>query len=181
MHDGPTRQPLTRNRELERQAAERTLRLLGVAASHFRLRIGAPSIRFDLRGKTAGQARVFPDRTCVVRYNAALLSRNPAAFLAQTVPHEAAHVVVFHLHGPRRKPHGGEWQTVMQLFGAAPERCHSFEVEGLQTRRLRQYDYHCGCRGHRLSSIRHNRVQAGQMYLCRHCGQPLRLVARGAV
>jgi SprT protein len=181
MRNGRTRQELPRNGELEHQAAEHTLRLLGVAAGHFRAKIAVPSIRFDLRGKAAGQVRIVRDRTCLVRYNAALLIRHPSAFLAQTVPHETAHVVVFHVHGPRGRPHGGEWQSVMRLFGAVPERCHSFEVDGLQTRRLRHYDYHCGCRAHQLSSIRHNRVQAGQLYLCRRCGQALQPVSKGGV
>ena len=181
MGNGRTRQERTRDGELEHQAAEHTLRLLRAAADHFRVRIAVPSIRFDLRGKAAGQVRIVPGPTCLVRYNAALLIRHPSAFLAQTVPHEVAHVVVFHVHGPRRRPHGGEWQTVMRLFGAVPERCHSFEVDGLQARRLRHYDYHCGCRAHRLSSIRHNRVQGGQIYLCRCCGQPLRPATKGDV
>jgi SprT protein len=181
MGNGRTRQEGTCDRELEHRAAEDTLRLLRIAAGHFRVQIAVPRIRFDLRGKTAGQVRIAPGRACLVRYNAALLIRHSSAFLAQTVPHEAAHVVVFHVHGPPRRPHGGEWQNVMRLFGAMPERCHSFEVDGLQTRRLRQYDYHCGCRAHRLSSIRHNRVQGGQIYLCRCCGQHLRPLSKGDV
>lgn len=164
-------------RELERRASEDTHRLLGIAASHFGLKIAVHDIRFDLRGKAAGQVRILSGHICLVRYNAELLVRHTTTFLAQTVPHETAHVVVFHLHGPHPRPHGHEWRAVMRLFGAKPERCHGFDVGDLQTRRLRHYHYRCRCRAHSLSSIRHNRAQAGQVYLCRYCGDPLRPVA----
>jgi SprT protein len=164
------------NPALERATVKRTGALVAAAAIHFRRKIAAPEVTFDLRGRSAGQVRVAPGRRCLVRYNLVLLLRHPREFLAQTVPHEAAHVVVFALHGPGCKPHGPEWQGIMRLFGARPERCHGFEVEDLQTRRLQLYDYRCQCRAHRLSSIRHRRAEAGQTYLCRYCGHPLRMV-----
>gem|GEM_PF-2987471 len=50
----------------------------------------------------------------------------------------------------------------MTLFGVAPERCHNYRVEGLQTRRLRRYDYRCACRTHQLTSTQDNRkIRAG--------------------
>lgn len=158
----------------EQAAIGRTKQLLASAEEHFGVKIPDPMIRFDLRGKTAGQVRTANGRGCLVRYNAQLLLRHPEDFLARTVPHETAHVVAFNLFGPRVQPHGTEWQAIMGIFGAAPERCHSYDVEGLQTRHLRQFEYRCGCRVHQLTSIRHNRVRAGQIYLCRHCGDPLK-------
>jgi SprT protein len=172
------KQQQTHDPDLEHRATERTHRLLGFAANHFGVEIARPDVRFDLRGRAAGQVRRLDRRACVVRYNTELLVRYPSEFLAQTVPHEAAHIVVIHLHGPRHRPHGREWQAAMRLFDARPERCHHFDVADMPTRRLREYDYRCTCRAHRLSSIRHNRIQAGLVYLCRYCGHPLRL-ARG--
>lgn len=164
----------TPTEDLQRQARELTKRLIASAARHFGRKMPEPMIRFDLRGKTAGQVRSMEGRACLIRYNNALLARHPDEFLARTVPHETAHVVAFSLFGPRVQPHGPEWQAIMGLFGASPERCHSYNIDGLQTRRLRRYSYRCACRTHELTSIRHNRIQSGQVYRCRTCGTALK-------
>ena len=158
---------------LRREAERHTRRLLALASHTLGAKIANPDIRFDLRGKTAGQVRSEDGRICVVRYNAVLLQRHPQEFLARTVPHETAHVVAFGFFGPCVQPHGNEWKAIMKLFGASPVRCHNYDVEGLETRHIRRFEYRCGCRTHKLTSIRHNRVRSGQVYLCRQCGQPL--------
>ncbi|MCB2263172.1 MAG: SprT-like domain-containing protein [Candidatus Thiosymbion ectosymbiont of Robbea hypermnestra] len=159
--------------DLQYRAERLTNKLLALAARHFGAALATPKVRFDLRGKNAGQARVTNQDGYLIRYNAQLLERHPRAFLAQTVPHETAHLVAYSLFGPRISPHGRQWRTVMAIFGAPPERCHDYDIDGLQTRHLRRYDYRCACRTHRLTSIRHNRVRSGQTYRCRQCGQPL--------
>lgn len=159
--------------DLQQKAQRLTMQLLSSASRHFGKKIRAPAIRFDLRGKAAGQVRTVDGHTCLIRYNHRLLERHPKEFLVRTVPHETAHVVAFSLFGSRIQPHGAEWQTVMALFGASPERCHNYNIEGLQTRRLRRYEYRCECRIHQLTSIRHNRIRSGQIYHCRECGRPL--------
>jgi SprT protein len=159
--------------DLQQRARALTAELLAQAAHHFGVAFPAPTLRFDLRGKTAGQARTRDGRACEIRYNLALLARHPEDFLARTVPHETAHLVAFRLCGPRVKPHGHEWEAIMRLFGAEPSRCHNYDIAGLQTRRLRRFAYRCDCRSHQLTSIRHKRILAGQVYLCRQCGKPL--------
>jgi len=165
---------------LHRQAEQLTAKLLRLAARRFGAEPPMPWIRFDLRGKSAGQFRALDKGRCLIRYNAQLLERHPREFLSQTVPHETAHLVAFSLFGPRIAPHGGEWRTIMATFGAPPERCHSYSLAGVQTRRLRRYQYRCACRTHQLTSIRHNRVRSGQSYLCRQCGKPLERVPEPA-
>jgi SprT protein len=160
---------------LKRRAHERTHRLLQLARTHFGIDIPEPDIRFDLPGKTAGQVHIRAGRLCLVRYNLGLLQRHPEDFLTATVPHETAHLVTVRLFGTGVKPHGREWRAVMRLFGAEPRRCHDYDVEGLQARRIRRFSYRCGCRSHLLTSIRHNRILDGHVYLCRGCGQPLEL------
>jgi SprT protein len=159
---------------LERLATGRVTELLMRAERRFGVAIAPAQIRFDLRGRAAGQFRSRDGRHCELRFNGELMLRHGERFLDRTVPHETAHLVAFRLHGPRVRPHGTEWQDIMRLFGAAPERCHDYDVGGLQTRRLRRYPYQCACRSHQLSSIRHQRVLRGQIYLCRSCGAVLR-------
>jgi SprT protein len=126
---------------LRRQAVVLTRQFLALAARLFGAAPVTPSIRFDLRGKSAGQFRRTDRGGFLIRYNSLLLERHPQAFLSQTVPHEAAHLVAFNLFGPRVPPHGPEWRAVMAAFGVRPDRCHNFSVEDLQTRHLRRYDY----------------------------------------
>jgi len=169
----PSRTASKASDHLQHRAERLTTELRDLAARHFDAELATPSVRFDLRGTSAGQVRITDRGDCLIRYNARLLERHPQAFLSQTVPHETAHLVVFSLFGAQIPPHGREWRAIMALFGAAPERCHNYRVDGLQIRRLRRYDYCCACRTHRLTSIRHNRIRSGQIYRCRQCGQPL--------
>jgi SprT protein len=158
---------------LMREASHRTEALLERARRDFAVHIARPEVRFDLRGKAAGQVRMAPGRVWQVRYNAILLAREPDAFLAQTIPHECAHLIAFAIHGRGIRPHGEEWQAVMRHLGAEPRRCHGFAVDDLPTRRLRRFDYHCACRTHQLTSTRHYRALAGQTYTCVACREPL--------
>ncbi len=158
------------------RAHAETLALLKRAEHDFGIAIPEVSVRFDLRGGAAGQAVFSRCGKIAVRYNRMLLQENGEEFLRRTVPHEVAHVVVRLLHGPRCRPHGREWQRVMAHFGAEAIRCHSFDIRRAATRRLRRFAYRCGCREFALTSIRHGRVQRGQVYLCRDCRQPLRRI-----
>ncbi|WP_201245780.1 SprT-like domain-containing protein [Halochromatium salexigens] len=155
-------------------AEARTRALLG------RLERTRIEIRFDLRGKSAGQVRIRPDGRALIRYNLELLKRGGADFIEETIPHEVAHVLAYQCHGPGIRPHGAEWQRIMRMLGAEPTRCHDYDVSGLETRTLHYFDYHCGCMAHRLSSIRHNKVAKGQRYLCKRCGEPLKRGSRSA-
>ncbi len=161
---------------LQRQAKAQTLELLLQAQDQFKIRLPEVRITFDLRGRSAGMLRLPRSGAAVIRYNAQLLTENDPQFIAQTIPHEVAHLVAMTLHGRGIRPHGAEWKAVMEAFGAAPERCHQFDVSRPSRRRLRRFTYQCNCREHQLSSIRHNRAQRGTRYLCRHCKTSLRPV-----
>jgi SprT protein len=156
------------------RAATRTREILDQAFAHWGLSARAVEIRFDLRGRAAGQARYGPHDPWVIRYNPLLLLENPGAFIAETVPHEVAHLIAFLRHGPRIRPHGPEWRAIMEQLGAVPERCHRYDVSRIPRRVARVFTYHCACAEHELTSIRHHRVLAGQTYLCRRCAGPLR-------
>jgi SprT protein len=159
--------------DLEEQTLEHTRRLINQASDRFGLPIPQPEVRFDLRGRAAGMALRPPHGRGIIRYNRAMLAENGLAFIQQTVPHEVAHLVAGIVHGRRIRPHGAEWRSIMAFFGAEAVRCHSFTVPPHQRRKMRYFSYRCACRNHRLSATRHNRSQAGVIYLCRSCGSPL--------
>jgi len=161
---------------LHDQAVARTHDLLQRAEAHYGIPMPQVAIRFDLRGKAAGMLVQRSGRPPLIRYNPILLRQNRQAFLAQTLPHEAAHLVARTLYGPGIRPHGEEWRAVMAFFGAPARRCHDFDTHQIQGRSLRLHAYACACGEHRLTSIRHNRILKGQRYLCRRCGETLRAV-----
>ena len=161
--------------ELTAWARSRTRALLGPMQN------ASIEVRFDLRGKTAGQVRIPARGRYLIRYNLELLKRGGIDFIERTIPHEVAHVLAYHRHGPKIRPHGREWKGIMRQLGAEPTRCHHYDVSGLGARRLRHFQYHCSCMEHQLSSIRHNKVAKGQRYLCRRCGEPLRPGRLGAI
>ncbi|MGY4877252.1 SprT-like domain-containing protein [Vreelandella aquamarina] len=128
-----------------------------------------PGIWFDLKGASAGQANL---RRGGLRFNPVLLAENREAFFEEVIPHEMAHWLVFHLQdGPRMKPHGREWQTVMrQLFGLPPRVTHRFDIRQAQSR---PYRYQCDCQQHAFTPQRHAQVSRGRRYRCRICAQTL--------
>jgi len=129
------------------------------------------TVTFDLRGQAAGQARYRDGR---IRLNRELLMRYPDDFIGQTIPHEFAHLVTHRLYGSKVRPHGKEWRQVVERLGGKPERTHRYAVTPSRT--YRRFLYQCDCRDreHRLTAIRHHRIQRGRIYCCRQCGAPLR-------
>ena len=133
-----------------------------------------PKVWFDLKGASAGQAHLGRGG---LRFNPVLLNENRQAFFDEVIPHEVAHWLVFHLQdGPRLKPHGREWQTVMiSLFGLPPTVTHRFDIGQAQPR---PYLYQCGCQEqgghyHRFTAQRHGQARRGRRYRCRSCAQTL--------
>lgn len=137
-------------------------------------RLPVPEVRFDLRGRSAGQAiYARRSRVCAIRINAALLASHPREMLDETVPHEVAHVAIYRLYGNRVRPHGPEWKALMRAFGLDPSPCHTLPAEPART--LKRFRYECACDEPAwLTSIRHKRAKGGTKYICRRCGETLR-------
>lgn len=144
-----------------------------------------PELRFNLRGRAAGQALLSRRRgqADAIRINADLLASHPRNMIDETVPHEVAHVAIhrrYNQGGRRVRPHGPEWKALMQAFGVTDETCHNLPVT--PARQLRRFRYACGCDEPAwLTSIRHRRAQNGTVYRCRRCGQPLAFAADGRI
>ncbi|MBY5993612.1 SprT family zinc-dependent metalloprotease [Ferrimonas balearica] len=128
-----------------------------------------PEISLAMRGQSAGAAHPTQNR---LRFNPVLLAENPEAFLKEVVPHEVAHLLVWHCHG-KVAPHGRQWQGMMRdLFGLEPRTRHSFDLASVAPR---TWPYRCDCQSHQLTVRRHNKVQRGQArYLCKACGSALK-------
>ncbi|WP_220720341.1 SprT family zinc-dependent metalloprotease [Agarivorans litoreus] len=149
------------------QQVEQCFRL---AESYFKQSFQRPELVLSSRkSKVAGSANLSQWR---LRFNAHFYQQQPEHFLAQTVPHEVAHLVCHAVYG-RVKPHGVEWQQIMQqVFNCPATTTHSYSIEYLQ---LPSVEYYCACQTHQLSIRRHNNVQRGASYQCKRCKQQLRL------
>lgn len=130
-------------------------------------------ISFNLRGRAAGMYRVKKGGR-EIRYNTAIFAKYFDDNLANTVPHEVAHYVIDCCYGRRVRPHGIEWQELMLRLDVEPSVTCQYDMGDIPQRRLRRFDYHCGCRTHQITTIRHNKIERGQAsYLCKVCKKPL--------
>lgn len=136
-------------------------------------------VMFDLTGRAAGMYRV-DLRQRRIRYNPYLFAKYFDDNLAVTVPHEVAHYITDCLYGMRNvRPHGPQWQAVMQAFGVEAKRTCHYDLEGIPVRRQQQHAYLCGCRTYQFSSRRHNQVLRGRArYYCKSCGGELTYLSR---
>jgi SprT protein len=144
--------------------------------------IDLPHIHLDfgLRGHVAGQARIINNQL-EMRLNMCLLKTYTDEYLGTTIPHEVAHLCVFwqsrHL-AIRPKPHGPEWQAVMQeCFGLPPKRCHDYVTRPARIV-SRNFLYTCRCREHRLTSIMHRKLRKNFHAFCKDCGSNLRFTRK---
>lgn len=94
-----------------------------------------PTLSFDLRGTTAGQA--FPAKHHI-RLNGQLLNENTEHFIEQTVGHEWAHLAAAHLHGHNIQGHGKEWKSLMVRLGLNPARCHTYDTQKARTQNTKK-------------------------------------------
>ena len=131
-------------------------------------------VLFDLPGRTAGMFKLVGRRGWI-RYNPWIFAKYFEENLRDTVPHEVAHFIVHELYGTRGiKPHGHQWRTVMEHFGADQGVTFNLDLAGIPQRQQRTHPYRCSCRVHEVSSTRHNRVLQGVgCYRCRICGSDL--------
>lgn len=162
---------------LESRVRQRLSELVRQASAKLGKPIPPPTVSFDLRGRTAGQAFLAKNH---IRLNAVLLAENIVDFMEDTIPHELAHLLTHRVYGRRASAHGPEWQHMMRdVFNVAPSRCHRLDTTRASVSKA-EWMYHCGCPGkvHELTARRHNTIQRGGAYLCKLCGSRLVFSAR---
>ncbi|WP_028765624.1 SprT family zinc-dependent metalloprotease [Shewanella fidelis] len=162
------RQPVSFSDPQQQQIAQQVERCYQIAESTLKRSFPRPEISFALRGKSAGTAHLQLNK---LRFNATLLKNNHQAFIDEVVPHEICHLLAAQLFG-RVKPHGREWQSLMQqVFKLQPRTTHSFDTSAVAGK---TFDYYCLCGPIKLSIRRHNKVLRGEtQYRCRKCGSQL--------
>lgn len=121
------------------------------------------SIAWDLRGRAAGQA-VRRGQVYSVRFNLEAKSLDPNHFLNATVPHEIAHLIVFHMvvmGRSRDRGHGRDFKRVCQALGGTGERCHNIALTTARKTIKHKYITESG-RVALVGGIVHKKIQQGQ-------------------
>lgn len=152
--------------ELGLRLRSQVLNCYATAEQYYLKSFKRPEVLINLRGRSAGIAELQANR---LRFNAVLLAENEQAFLTEVVPHEVAHLLAWKLYGRTIRPHGGEWQQIMQqVFQLTPSRTHSFDVK--RSAKM-GYLYSCACKDkeHALTLKKHNWIVGGRRYICLKC------------
>lgn len=132
--------------------------LLKVAQERHGVNLGNVQIRFDLKGRCAGQAYRRGGQYGV-RFNRDMLTREAFDHVFNdTVPHEIAHLVCF-ANPMLGKNHDAGWERICRALGGSGARTHEEEVVHGKGN---TYEY-VTTRGHkvRLGDRHHNAVQRG--------------------
>lgn len=105
----------------------KTQELIKTANNVFKICLPEINIKFDLKGKAAGQA-IRKGNEYTVRFNKELVHNNSLiTIITDTIPHELAHIVCFFtLWG---KNHDRNWKRICIKLGGNGERCHTEETQ----------------------------------------------------
>jgi predicted SprT family Zn-dependent metalloprotease len=123
--------------------------------------------RFDLRGRTAGQA-CRANGQYWMRFNVDMMQNESWDHIYHsTIPHELAHIICMHRGWDRG--HGAMWRRVCLALGGTAERCHSEQVKYAKGKTY----YYTTSTGKvvALSVIRHRKIQMGTSYTLRSGGK----------
>lgn len=143
------------------RAREKNIEVIAKAQQLYGLDLSRVQIRYDLKGRTAGQA-CRRGGFYFVRYNHDMLSRNDKAtehVINDTIPHEWAHIVCY-MKPTLGSNHDYGWQRVCIALGGSGERLHQEEVvfgKGLTFEYTTDYGYKV-----RVSETHHKRLQSGR-------------------
>jgi predicted SprT family Zn-dependent metalloprotease len=125
------------------------------------------AIRFDLKGRCAGQAG-FKHGQYYMRFNLEMMrGAGWDHIINDTVPHELAHIVCFFKPALGRQ-HDNGWRRVCMMLGGSGERCHSEEVVYAKGHTFA----YTTSTGHTVSVSEtiHRRIQQGRVYRWRGKG-----------
>ena len=129
-----------------------------------------PDYLFNQYGKSAGTAHL---QRNIIKFNPVLYNQNKTTFVDQVVAHEVAHLITYQHYG-KVKPHGKEWQHVMEnVFHCPASTTHSLDIKDVIGN---QYQYRCACTTHQLTIRRHNKVLKGADYVCKNCKSVLKAI-----
>lgn len=143
--------------------------LILLANSLYNIDLPDVSVRFDLRGRAAGQAgRRYGQ--FFMRFNRDMIADDKSweHMIRDTVPHELAHIVCFYKPTLGRN-HDHGWKSVCRALGGSGDRCHSEQVVYAKGNTYHYRTTH----GHTVtvSERIHKNLQKGHTYTVRGKGK----------
>lgn len=133
---------------------------LDEAATRYDLpQIQSTTVRFDLKGNSAGQA-ILRAGGLILRFNQEAIAKAYADMVEDTLPHEVAHLVCF-TDPARGRNHNAGWAAVAKSLGGSGNRIHRIELT--KARRVRRYVYVLSDGSElKLTKEQHTKLQEGQ-------------------
>lgn len=147
------------------QIRERLSQVLAEAEARYGLPVHRVHVSYNLRARAVGRAR-YDARTgrMEIELNRAAIVQIPGHIVANTIPHEVAHLVCM-FHGTDRG-HGAEWKRVCRALGGNAERLCAAPVTLAKARRTRVYLYRLPSGTiAEVTSRRHADIQRGRIRL----------------
>src|SRR5690606_26926054 len=97
-------------------------------------------IKFDLKGRCAGQAGYRPGEY-FVRFNREALRVDWEHMVKETIPHEIAHIVAYAKPELGAKGHNAGWKRIAWALGCKGERCHTMKLTPARKTTRTRYFY----------------------------------------
>lgn len=155
------------SKELDDRLYLKLTECIAIAEKRFNQTFEIPMVEYNVEGMKGGSAK---PNMWSLHFNPIIFNENVEHYLASTVPHELAHLIDNRVYsgkvkawGGRRSIHGNTWKSIMRLFGAEPNRCHSYDVNNAQLRVKNKFHYECpNC--HKefvVGPVRHKKMQRG--------------------
>lgn len=143
------------------EIASKLKRLVVKAQAQWNIKLPDITVKFDLRGPTAGYACVSYDGKYSLRFNVDMMLKEAWKHLIEdTVPHELAHLIGYHMNYGLN--HGTAWKAICIALGGSGNRCHN---EKFTFAKGSTFEYVTSA-GKQviISQIRHARIQSGKKY-----------------
>jgi SprT protein len=158
----------------QKQVIDETQKYIKLASDIFHYPLKPINILFNLKGMASGMFLV-KRGVPLIRYNPYIFAKHFSHGITNTVPHEVAHYAIYSLYGLKSvRPHGKEWKSLMQQFGAIPNRTNTLCLDGIPIRQYKRHQYSCNCSKHLITSRRHNKIRDEKAkYFCRACNGEL--------
>lgn len=152
----------------------------------------SPTVKFDLRGTTAGTGGA----KCI-RLNLGFVPMDGAKMLDQTIKHECVHswlsakgdpshvrsaaqmqayalnkVYGYRVRRPKRNPHGDTFMRYLAFLGGETKRTHNYSTEACNTYKQKRWAYKCPACGKlfNVTTCLHNKMMRGQVRFHPQCG-----------
>jgi SprT protein len=162
--------------KIQQDVIKHTYHYIQIGSQLFNKKFDLIPVLFNLSGRSAGMYRWKSltvnkkDKLGIIRYNPWIFAKHYEENFMTTVPHEVSHYLARCIYGKKLRPHGKEWKSIMQHFGANNAVTVDFDMKGIPARRSRKFIYHCSCMTHQLGIRRHNKCSNNQAsYFCTKC------------